>query len=186
VEQQFIERATEVGAVVHTAADSAEAVALVARIYRSVAARSVVVSPDLAHLKEPISRTLIEVGASLVEGSSPEDVAEADLGVTGAALAVAETGSILVAGNDPVPRLATMLPLIHVAVVDVRSIVPSLEDVAGYLRRTAPGKGGGPVRYASLVSGPSRTADIEKTLSTGVHGPRELHIILIRSESVER
>ncbi len=178
MQRQFIERATEVGAVVHTAANPREAVERVVEVYRSGGARLAVVTPDLGLLKEPVARALAEAGAKLVEDPSPEAVAQAGLGVTGAALAVAETGSIVVAGNDLLPRLATMLPLIHVALVDVRSLVPSLEEVAEYLSRNTQRGQADPVRYVSLVSGPSRTADVEKTLSTGVHGPRELHIIL--------
>ena len=183
--RQFVERATELGATVHLAAGADEATAQVVGIFRSVAARVAVLSRDLRSLELPIAGALAEAGAKLVEDSSPSAVAKTDLGVTGAALAVAETGSILVAGNDSLPRLATMLPLIHVAVVDARSLVPSLDDAAGYLRQIGQREAGGAVRYASLISGPSRTADIEKTLSTGVHGPRELHIVLIHSEPKE-
>lgn len=178
--QQFVARATEVGAQVHGPASPREVPALVADILRSARAQVVVVSPDLEGLREATVEALAGAGAKFVEDPSPEAVAQADLGVSKAALAIAETGSVVVAGNDLLPRLATMLPLVHVVLVDVASLVPSLDEAGEFLRRVTLGQQGEPIRYISFVSGPSRTADIEKTLSTGVHGPRELHVVLIQ------
>jgi L-lactate dehydrogenase complex protein LldG len=152
---------------------------MVAAIFRSSAARAAVVAPDLGAWFGPTMEGLLEVGAKLVEDPAPESVAQADMGVSQAILAIAETGSVVVAGNDLFPRLATMLPLIHVVLIDVKAVVPSLDEAGEYLRCTVAGRHEGVIRYISFVSGPSRTADIEKTLSTGVHGPRELHIVLV-------
>ncbi len=152
---------------------------LVAQISRTAKARIAVVASDLEELRAPVKDALGSAGMKFVEDPSPQSIAQADLGVSRAALAIAETGSVVVAGNDLLSRLTTMLPLIHVVLVDVEKMAKSLDDAGEFLRRIALGGPAGPVRYASFVSGPSRTADVEKTLSTGVHGPRELHVILM-------
>lgn len=177
--EQFIARATELGAAVHEASDLETVVELVVGIFRSANARVAVLAPDLGGVRTMMVEGLAGAGAEFVEDPSPESVSRADVGVTLAALAVAETGSILVAGNDLLPRLASMLPLVHVALVDSDYLVPSLDEAGEFLRRLTLQNGPEAMRYASFVSGPSRTADVEKTLSTGVHGPRELHIIIV-------
>lgn len=175
-----MERATAAGAVLYRAQDRDEAALLVVGIFHRISdARSVVLSADLGDLRQSVADALVGAGAEILKSGSAEAISQAEMGVTGAAMAVAETGSIVVAGNDLQPRLATMLPPVHVALVDRDSLVPSLDDAARLLRSLALGEQGPAVRYASFVTGPSRTADVEKTLSTGVHGPKELHIILV-------
>ena len=93
---------------------------------------------------------------------------------------MAETGSLGVVGPALQPRMATMLPLVHVAVLDASLIYPSLDEAAAQLERAMGSDG---VRYASLVTGPSRTADVEKTLAVGVHGPRVVHVVLIDGQA---
>ncbi len=178
--QQFIARATEVGARVHGPMSRGEAPELVADLFRSCQARAALVAPDLEGLAGPIAEALNRVGAKLMGDPSPQLAAQADLGVSLAALAIAETGSVVVAGNDLSSRLPTMLPLVHIVLVEQGRMVASLDEAGAFLRGLTLGERGEPVRYVSFVTGPSRTADVEKTLSTGVHGPRELHIILIR------
>jgi L-lactate dehydrogenase complex protein LldG len=180
--EDFIARASEVGARVGVAANARAAASMVAEVFGSAGARTVILSPDLGESRDLIAGELARAGARLVVGASPEEVAGADVGVSRASLAVAETGSLLVEGNDVLPRLVTMLPLIHVALVGRRSLLASLDEVGDHLRRASLGLEGEAVRYASLVSGPSRTADVEKTLSTGVHGPRQLHIIIVSDQ----
>ncbi len=177
--EQFAARAIEVGVRVHGPVIRVEAAAKVAELCRSAGAHRVLLSPDLQELREPVAEAVTGVGARLIEGTTPREAAAADLGVSRAALAVAETGSVVVAGNELLPRLATMLPLVHVVLVYRQDMVSSLEEVGEFLRGSILGDRGEAVRYHSLVTGPSRTADIEKTLSTGVHGPRELHIVLV-------
>jgi L-lactate dehydrogenase complex protein LldG len=179
VKEQFAARAREVGAEVHFVSGAEAAVKKVGEILVTRKAELAMISPDLGQIGPNLERALARHGLRLISGDSPPWEAErADAGVTGAVMGVAETGSVLVEGNDLFPRLATMLPLVHVVLLREASIAPSLEEVGEHLRRSAMGEGGAQVRYASLVTGPSRTADVEKTLSTGVHGPGELHIVL--------
>jgi L-lactate dehydrogenase complex protein LldG len=106
--------------------------------------------------------------------------AAADLGVTGADLAVAETGTLVVVSGAGRPRSASLLPACHVAVFDREALLESLEQAGLALEawHADPPPAG---RGASInfITGPSRTADIELTLTRGVHGPKEVHALFV-------
>ena len=89
---------------------------------------------------------------------------------------LARTGSIFVSCQMGGGRRLTIYPPIHVVVAFASQIVPDLPEGIAYLRQLHPE---GLPSMVSLVTGPSRTADIEKTLVLGAHGPNELHVILI-------
>jgi L-lactate dehydrogenase complex protein LldG len=96
----------------------------------------------------------------------------ASVGITGAVAVLADTGSIVVTSGAGRPRLASLLPPIHVALVTRAQIVPSLGAWLA-AHRTLPAS----VANCVVITGPSRTADIEMTLTRGVHGPRAVHIV---------
>jgi L-lactate dehydrogenase complex protein LldG len=95
-------------------------------------------------------------------------------GVTTALLAVAETGSIALNANERNGRIVSLLPPLHVAIVPTSRLVATVGD---YFKALATLEGGLPAAL-NLVTGPSRTADIELELSIGVHGPANLHVVL--------
>jgi L-lactate dehydrogenase complex protein LldG len=95
------------------------------------------------------------------------------LGVTGARAALAETGGLVLVSGPGRGRLASLLPPLHVAVVEERRLRPSLAA----LLREEPGLFDAGSNVV-IVAGPSRTADIEMTLTHGVHGPKHVHVIL--------
>ncbi len=109
-----------------------------------------------------------------------ETVAAADLGVTGADLVVAETGSLVLRSGGGRPRSTSLLPPWHVAVFDRTVLIESLVQLGVFLeawRTEAPGPLDGAA--VQIITGPSRTADIELTLTRGVHGPREVHAVFV-------
>lgn len=134
--------------------------------------------PDALQLRNIQLRVAEELAATL---SSPSDVAGSLAGDTGLLLAhsgVAETGSFLSADDSLPARLVGMLSDTAYAILPASVIVPSLDEISPILSQlTAQGK-----RYLSLVTGPSRTADIERVLTIGVQGPKLLHVIVIRNE----
>jgi L-lactate dehydrogenase complex protein LldF len=105
---------------------------------------------------------------------------DADMGISGANAAIAETGTLMIVSNEGNGRLVTTLPPIHVAVLGVEKIVPAMEDATKILS-LLPRSGTAQkiTSYVSLITGPSRSADIELVPSIGVHGPKELHIVLL-------
>jgi L-lactate dehydrogenase complex protein LldG len=95
--------------------------------------------------------------------------------VTRARIGIAATGSILITETREHDRLLPILARRHVALLPAGSILPTLADAASILRAVmAEG-----ARYCTFVSGPSRTADIEKILTIGAHGPQELIIVVV-------
>src|SRR5262249_4295764 len=97
-----------------------------------------------------------------------------DVGLTGALAGIADTGTTVLASGRGRPRLAWLLPQVHVALMRVDRLYASLDDfLAG---------AGDSVRSSanvSLVTGPSRSGDIEMVLTRGVHGPGALHVVLV-------
>ncbi len=129
--------------------------------------------------RQEIERGLAEAGAEAVRPDGATawrgEAARADLGVTSAALAVAATGSILMVPGPDCPRAASLLPPAHLAVVPASRLVPGLEDVTPALAELAD-RSSAPV----LITGPSRTSDIEMATVYGVHGPKILRVLLVK------
>jgi L-lactate dehydrogenase complex protein LldG len=96
-------------------------------------------------------------------------------GITGAFCAIAETGTLMMLSGPQTPPAASLLPETHVAVVSRSRIVTGMEDAWALLRA----EHGVLPRAVNFISGPSRTADIEQTVSLGAHGPYRVHIILL-------
>lgn len=104
---------------------------------------------------------------------------KADVGFSGANFITADTGTIFLVENEGNIRFATNAPEVHIAVIGVEKLMPSLSDAmlglevlmryAGYLVTS----------YVSMISGPSKTGDIEKVIVYGAHGPKELHVIFL-------
>ncbi|MBI4627475.1 MAG: lactate utilization protein [Candidatus Rokubacteria bacterium] len=110
-------------------------------------------------------------------------IADAELGLTGADLAIAETGTLVLRSGGGRPRSTSLLPPYHVAVFDRSVLVESLRQAGVVLESWH--DGGEPDdrgAVTSFITGPSRTADIELTLTRGVHGPKEVHAIFVDKE----
>ncbi len=118
----------------------------------------------------------IATDKSELAGSGNVPVREADLGVTSCVCLVAQTGSIVVACRSAEERALSALPPVHLVVARRSQIVLDLEAAIGVLRKQY---GGGFPSLISVISGPSRTADIEKVLVLGAHGPKRLAVHFI-------
>jgi L-lactate utilization protein LutB len=105
---------------------------------------------------------------------------KADIGITGGNILIADTGTLVLVTNEGNADLATSLPPVHIAVVGVEKVVPSLEDAAAVLKLLARSATGQKIStYTQFITGPSRSADIELKTQIGVHGPKELHFVLV-------
>ena len=103
----------------------------------------------------------------------------AEVGISFAAAGIAATGSLLLELSDPLARSATALPPIHAVLLKASTIVADLYSLSSTLNALLSSPGS---RYFSIITGPSRTADIERVLTIGVHGPKELHILILEGE----
>ena len=104
---------------------------------------------------------------------SAADVFNFDIGISGAQAGIAETGTLLLDSSRERHRLVSLVPPVHIAILDAAKIVATLGDALSLMRedeQVSP--------IVTLVTGPSRTADIELTLAIGVHGPQELYVVI--------
>jgi L-lactate dehydrogenase complex protein LldG len=187
---RFREEFERVGGVFHRAGRMDEVPGVVGRIARERGARSVLSWHADAlglDLRESLGREGLSVTAA--PDSDPdaaarerhrEAAAASDIGVTGVDWALAETGTLVLVSGRGRPRSTSLLPATHVAVFGRDSLVESLEQVGIMLEalhadpeRTMSGA------VINFITGPSRTADIELTLTRGVHGPKEVHAIFV-------
>lgn len=114
--------------------------------------------------------------------ADPKAYAATEVAVSRAIAAIADTGSLLLELTDPTARSATALPPVHAVFLHKTAIVPNLADIGEIISRQLASSGS---TYLSITTGPSRTADIERVLTIGVHGPRELHVLLMEGEQWE-
>lgn len=99
-----------------------------------------------------------------------------DVGVTMAQAAIAETGTLVLESEKERHRLVSLLPPVHVAIIRSNDICLTIGDALKQLRGDEKEKMS---RAITFITGPSRTADIELTLTVGVHGPKELYVIIV-------
>ena len=179
--ERFAERLGAVGGEAHFAASLTEAAETVLN-HPALKDGQLLIPPGFA--SHPTWGALIPFlqakGIALREASTPADAADAPAGLSGAELAIAETGSVMLAENALEARIVSMLTLTHIVLVQANTLYPMLEAAGQAIQRfTQPGPD--QRRYISLVTGPSRTADIERTLTIGVQGPKALCVIMVES-----
>ncbi|RLF01620.1 MAG: lactate utilization protein, partial [Thermoprotei archaeon] len=104
---------------------------------------------------------------------------EADIGMSGANVVAADPGALFILTNEGNAKLATAAPPVHIAVVGIEKIVPTFLDAMKVTEVITKFAGYKALSYVNIVSGPSKTGDIEKTITYGAHGPRELHVVFI-------
>jgi iron-sulfur cluster protein len=156
-----------------------------------------ITAPALHKTKEEIAKLLSErlhmdvppdpkKIVKLARAQLRKDFIQADVGISGANLAVAESGTLVIVSNEGNVRLVTSLPPVHIAVVTAEKFVETLEQATSLVKALVLASSGLKLTaYVSFISGTSRTTDIEKQLVMGVHGPEELHIIILDNGRLE-
>jgi L-lactate dehydrogenase complex protein LldG len=124
----------------------------------------------------PLVRRLAgAVAAEVANTPNVADLFDCDVGITSAQAAIAETGTLVLESECERHRLVSLLPPVHIAIVNANDICLSLGEALRFVRRDGPMAMS---RTITFITGPSRTADIELTLAIGVHGPKELYVIV--------
>jgi L-lactate utilization protein LutC len=165
-----------------------EAIEYLCTLASSLGVRRVVRSDQEVFRQMPVDAALRNLGLAVTvaaqdEGLSREslrqEIIEAGLGITGADYAVAETGSVVIVPRRGLSRLVSLVPPVHLALVRTQDVVETLDDLFSLRRLEYYRNGGDMGSYLNFITGPSRTADIEQTLVVGVHGPKEVHLVLL-------
>ena len=174
----FARRAQEVGMMVRRTTAAGLATQLL-DVLRSIEARSVTLAIDRLPMRDALRRALVESDIELRPWEHDRAMAShygADAGITDVHAALAETGTLICNSDASHGRGHSLVPPIHIAIVRCSDILPDLLD---YLRGLG-GAGSADLPSAqALITGPSKTADIEGILITGVHGPGKVFILLV-------
>jgi len=168
-------KAEGVGAEVHRFATRTEALAFLLPLLRqegvAATAGSFAVCAD-GPVMAAWKMTEISSVPGVQFGVTREGAAQALIGITEVDFALADTGTVVQDQTEAQQRLASSLPVIHVALLGTERI---LSDKAALLTRIDPKKS----RFIAFITGPSRTADIERVLTIGVHGPKRLIVLAV-------
>lgn len=167
--EQFKLKAEGVGAEVHRLATLDAAGDFVREFMQREGGAAVCVS---ARLKDELAKTDRGAIPGLSFAVSREASADANIGISEMEWALADTGSLVADQTAVEERLASTLPAIHIALIGSERI---LSDKTELFTRIDPRKN----RYIAFITGPSRTADIERVLTIGVHGPKRLVIVFV-------
>lgn len=138
--------------------------------------QKVIAAPELGEYYEPLKKAFEEKGYKVVNNDLRHYVAGIDMGVAVAKKGIAQSGTCMVNANSEDTRLATMICELSVLILKKSQIMPTVVSMADALREEMSLN---PTNFISFVSGPSRTADIERVGAVGVHGPLEMHIVLL-------
>jgi L-lactate utilization protein LutC len=184
----LVENATAASWNVHRPSSGAAAAVTVAEIAQSVRAKHVIRSAEDIFKRVDVDATLRGAGITstvLASGRSRRRselqrlAFESDMGVTGVGYAIAETASCVVTPRRGVARLTSLAPPVIALIVEEDQVLETLDDFFAITRLELQHARGRTPNYFNFISGPSRTADIEQTLTIGVHGPGEVHMIIV-------
>ena len=174
----FAERAEEVGMTVHRVGD-AEVASRLGALLEQLNATRVVLGTGPANADLGVAQWLREHGITVVdwrEHPGFEIQYDVDAGITGVHAALAETGTLVCCSDACHSRGLSLVPPIHIAIVRSGDVLPDMIDYWSRMRADdLPSS-------QVLITGPSKTADIEGMLVTGVHGPGQVHVLLAESK----
>jgi L-lactate utilization protein LutC len=189
----FVEPADESDRATLIARFIQEATAVRARVYQLAEAR---LNEQVAEICAGLSGQVAVSGAALFSRQNigqgfkafngdesdhdqlVQKLADCAAGITAADYAIAETGTIVLSSDEPNALLVSLLPPIHIAVLRSSQVLATLDQAILKIAEERIGRVN-PARSVSFITGPSRTSDVELVLSIGVHGPKELHVLIL-------
>lgn len=186
---EMAEMAATTGWKVHHADNPEDAADIVANICEQKQATSVLRSKHEALDQIGVDAAVTNTGATLAttehSGDNSAELVEqskstafsADIGITGVDYAIAETGTVVLHPRGGLSRLVSLAPPTHIAVLRPGEVLDSLDELFAMERHDF--MSGNLAGSMNLISGPSKTADIEGTTVTGIHGPLEVHLIIL-------
>lgn len=167
----------------HVVAGPQAAVDRVLEIVRVRKARSAILGAGEYVDRLPLQPSLSAAGidalraVDLAPGNCKDLLFAADIGIGGVDALIGETGSVVLQARPGEPRSLSLLPPAHIAIAHRDQILPDMFDLFG--RFSAEDPAGRLPSCLTLITGPSKTGDIELRLVTGVHGPGEIHVVLV-------
>lgn len=166
--ENFRENLESVGGRCTVVSNESEATGHIRTVIETSDAKRIAISDS-----ELVKRVVDQgAGTEIVENAAAEYLFDCDLGITSAQWAIAETGTLVLESDKESHRLTSLVPPVHLCVLRADSIRQTLGEILELTSRDLS-------RTVTFITGASRTSDIELTLAIGVHGPGELHVIVI-------
>lgn len=178
----FTERLKAVGGHVTQAETSTDLARIVGRIANAAGidpGSPLWMARQLRDAAPAFAEPLSGIGFLVAVPNDPESVRDQPLGLAIARAGIAETGSVIMVEPEVADRAVTLMTQTLVIICPLTALVPSLDDAATILREISDDG----ASYATFITGPSRTADIERELTVGVQGPGDLHVIFVNALS---
>ena len=172
--ENFRESLSAVGGNVITVKDLNSAAFEIDKVIKALNAKKIALSDS-----ELVGQTkkILKADGEFLEKASAAELFECDLGITSAQFGIAETGTLVLESEKEFNRLTSLVPTIHVCLLEAKSIRQTLGEVLATLENNLS-------RTITFITGPSRTSDIELTLAIGVHGPAQLFVFIIENDSL--
>ena len=180
---QFKHKYESLSGIVHLVQNEAAAADVVLQILKEAQARRVALGDLPEPLLKAVETACTNAGITVLKPpfdnrELPHAIDAAPVGVSRAALAVAETGSLVEFATNDALRLVSALPRIHVGIFCAQDLLATHKEAAAPIREFFIANTQNAT--ASFISGPSRTGDIEMRLTLGVHGPEVAHAVVLR------
>ena len=176
--ERFCTELAAAGGKGYVAADHDAACRVIQSIIQSHNARKILLSRGGLVDRLDLATKLTAIGLNVGEGDSREQIFAADIGITNVHRLIAETGTVVMASRPNEPRSNSLLPPVHIALAERSQLLPDLFDLFDLFSPASSTGKTFPPSCLTLITGPSKTGDIELKLVTGVHGPGEIHVIL--------
>jgi L-lactate dehydrogenase complex protein LldG len=166
---RFKENLESIGAKCSVVTNESDAAAIIQEIIADNGPHRIAISDSpLVNILLPSIKT----DAEILVNASKNDLFSCGIGITGAQMGIAETGTLVLESESERNRLASLLPPIHICVLYAKDIRATMGEILKAVQENLS-------RTVTFITGQSRTSDIELTLALGVHGPRELHVVII-------
>lgn len=176
---EFEKRATGAAAEVFRVKTAVEAQEIVANLVKFTNAKKVVIADSPLQQAAGINKKIESMGVTVY--TDVEDISEhaesADIGISTVEFAIAESGSVCMDGYAFESRLVSMLPPLHIVFMNSNNVVLGITEAFEIISKVYDNG------YISFITGPSRTSDIERVLTIGVHGPSRFVVIAIDEEA---
>lgn len=171
----FSTHLTGAGGIAHKVDSTEDAVTAIGEILGSSETGIIWTSSRLLKEQPEITAALSGAGYELRVPDDPAAVRDQPVGLTLARIGIAETGSLLLHEPEVADRSVSLMTNLLIVICPIDALVPSLDEAAGVLRDISTNGSS----YATFVTGPSRTADIERQLTIGVQGPAAMHVVFV-------
>ncbi|MBM3154233.1 MAG: lactate utilization protein [Chloroflexi bacterium] len=196
--EQFKASVSLTGAILHQAKDAQDAREYILKLAQERNVKNMVKSKSATANGIQLIRHLEKAGINTTETDPDsmintvadnlrQDCINADLGISEADFAIAETGTLVLIGNQRDVRLVAVLPRFHLTLVNSQNLVETLDDASAIIKSLSPGNTNCKMpAYVTYITGRNTTADIPGAIFARAQGPAEEHIVLLHKPSSQR